>query len=252
MTRTNCRWWVRGVAVTTLAIGAAACASTGQAPDRGTVDAAIRSRGLSGIRVEGTAPLPPDVVRRRRADVAGSRRDRPVEQPVVSGDPRRSRDRPRGPGRGRPAAQSCLLPPLPLGSQTARMDAPVSLRRLVATTPARRRGPAQRPGGRRAARVGRADARGTDADGARGGADCRSASATHHRNHRARAAADRHYRSAPEGWGHQRAGSPVGAQRRGSRPGRAPGRRARPESRPSHPGRDHRTRSGRTAAARPE
>ena len=61
MTRTNGRWWVRGVAVATLAICAAACASTGQAPDRGTVDAAIRSRGLSGIRVEGTAPLPPDV-----------------------------------------------------------------------------------------------------------------------------------------------------------------------------------------------
>ena len=29
-------------------------------PDRGTVDAALRSRGLSGIRVEGTAPVPPD------------------------------------------------------------------------------------------------------------------------------------------------------------------------------------------------
>jgi outer membrane protein, heavy metal efflux system len=60
MTKTTCRWWLRGAAVTTFAIGTAACATTGRAPDRGTVDAAIRSRGLSGIRVEGTTPLPPD------------------------------------------------------------------------------------------------------------------------------------------------------------------------------------------------
>ena len=37
-----------------------ACATTGQVPDRGTLDAAIRARAVSGIRVEGTAPLPPD------------------------------------------------------------------------------------------------------------------------------------------------------------------------------------------------
>lgn len=37
-----------------------ACASTGQVPDRGSLDAAIRSRAVSGIRVEGNAPLPPD------------------------------------------------------------------------------------------------------------------------------------------------------------------------------------------------
>ena len=60
MTKTTRRWWLRVAAVTTFAIGTAACATTGQAPDRSTVDAAIRSRGLSGIRVEGTAPLPPD------------------------------------------------------------------------------------------------------------------------------------------------------------------------------------------------
>ena len=36
------------------------CATTGGAPDRSTVDAAIRGRGLSGIRVEGTAAMPPD------------------------------------------------------------------------------------------------------------------------------------------------------------------------------------------------
>jgi cobalt-zinc-cadmium efflux system outer membrane protein len=60
MTRTTCHWWLRAAAVTTFALGTAACATTGRAPDRGTVDAAIRNRGLSGIRVEGTAPLPPD------------------------------------------------------------------------------------------------------------------------------------------------------------------------------------------------
>ena len=37
-----------------------ACATTGQVPDRRTLDAAIRARAVSGIRVEGTAPLPPD------------------------------------------------------------------------------------------------------------------------------------------------------------------------------------------------
>jgi cobalt-zinc-cadmium efflux system outer membrane protein len=38
---------------------AVACASSGQAPDRGTVDAAIRARASSGIRVAETAPIPP-------------------------------------------------------------------------------------------------------------------------------------------------------------------------------------------------
>ena len=37
-----------------------ACATTGQAPDRRTLDAAIRARAVSGIRVEGTAAMPPD------------------------------------------------------------------------------------------------------------------------------------------------------------------------------------------------
>jgi outer membrane protein, heavy metal efflux system len=60
MTKTARWWWTRAAAVSTFAIGTAACASTGRAPDRSTVDAALRSRGLSGIRVEGTAPLPPD------------------------------------------------------------------------------------------------------------------------------------------------------------------------------------------------
>jgi cobalt-zinc-cadmium efflux system outer membrane protein len=60
MTKTTCRRWLTAAAVATLAIGTAACASARRAPDRGSVDAAIRSRGLSGIRVEGTAPLPPN------------------------------------------------------------------------------------------------------------------------------------------------------------------------------------------------
>src|SRR5512134_1775870 len=36
------------------------CATSGQVPDRATLDAAIRARATSGIRVEGNAPLPPD------------------------------------------------------------------------------------------------------------------------------------------------------------------------------------------------
>ena len=40
---------------------AARLRDAGQAPDRATVDAALRARTNQGIRVEGTAPLPPDV-----------------------------------------------------------------------------------------------------------------------------------------------------------------------------------------------
>lgn len=40
----------------------AACATTGQVPTRGTVDAAIRTRTNLGIRVEGTETAPPGVV----------------------------------------------------------------------------------------------------------------------------------------------------------------------------------------------
>jgi outer membrane protein, heavy metal efflux system len=47
-------------AMCALVIGSVACATTGQVPDRGALDAAIRSRALSGIRVEAAAPLPPD------------------------------------------------------------------------------------------------------------------------------------------------------------------------------------------------
>ena len=54
------RRWPETAALAAFAVITAACASSGRAPDRGTVDAALRSRGLSGIRVEGTAPLPPD------------------------------------------------------------------------------------------------------------------------------------------------------------------------------------------------
>ena len=41
--------------------GCAACATSGQVPDRSTVDSAIRTRTNAGIRVEGTEPLPPNV-----------------------------------------------------------------------------------------------------------------------------------------------------------------------------------------------
>jgi cobalt-zinc-cadmium efflux system outer membrane protein len=48
------------VALVAVALSSLACATTGQVPDRSTLDASIRSRAISGIRVEGTAPLPPD------------------------------------------------------------------------------------------------------------------------------------------------------------------------------------------------
>ncbi len=54
------RRWPRATAVFAVVIGTLGCATTGQVPDRGTLDAAIRHRALSGIRVEGTAVLPPD------------------------------------------------------------------------------------------------------------------------------------------------------------------------------------------------
>ena len=37
--------------------GCAACATSGQVPDRSTVDSAIRTRTNAGIRVEGTESL---------------------------------------------------------------------------------------------------------------------------------------------------------------------------------------------------
>ncbi len=52
--------WLRAAGLAALAAGTVACASTGPVPDRGTVDAAIRSRGLAGIRVDGSTSLPPD------------------------------------------------------------------------------------------------------------------------------------------------------------------------------------------------
>ncbi len=52
--------WLRPAALAAFAIFSSACATTGTVPDLGTVDAAMRSRGLSGIRVEGAPPLPPD------------------------------------------------------------------------------------------------------------------------------------------------------------------------------------------------
>jgi outer membrane protein, heavy metal efflux system len=50
----------RSVALLIALLACTACATTGQVPDRGTVDAAIRSRTAAGIRIEGAAPLPPD------------------------------------------------------------------------------------------------------------------------------------------------------------------------------------------------
>jgi cobalt-zinc-cadmium efflux system outer membrane protein len=54
------RWQAHGVGVIAL-LACAACASLEGAPDRGTLDADIRARTQSGIRVESSAPMPPDV-----------------------------------------------------------------------------------------------------------------------------------------------------------------------------------------------
>ena len=50
-----------GLLATLLAAASCACATTGQAPDRATVDAAIRARITQGIRVDAETPMPPDV-----------------------------------------------------------------------------------------------------------------------------------------------------------------------------------------------
>jgi cobalt-zinc-cadmium efflux system outer membrane protein len=54
--------WLRRCAavVVALALASLGCATTAEVPDRGTLDAAIRARARSGIRVDGTAPMPPD------------------------------------------------------------------------------------------------------------------------------------------------------------------------------------------------
>lgn len=46
--------------MTVALLACASCATTHRAPDRGSLDVAIRARTASGIRVEGAAPLPPD------------------------------------------------------------------------------------------------------------------------------------------------------------------------------------------------
>ncbi len=51
--------WTLSVAL--LAVVSCACATTGQAPDRGTVDAALRARTTQGIRVDTETTMPPDV-----------------------------------------------------------------------------------------------------------------------------------------------------------------------------------------------
>src|SRR5262245_65803771 len=43
-------------------LGCAACATTGQVPDRASIDSAIRTRTNAGIRLETSESLPPNVV----------------------------------------------------------------------------------------------------------------------------------------------------------------------------------------------
>lgn len=50
----------RAVLLCTALLACVSCATTARAPDRSTVDAAIRARTAAGIRVDGAAPMPPD------------------------------------------------------------------------------------------------------------------------------------------------------------------------------------------------
>jgi cobalt-zinc-cadmium efflux system outer membrane protein len=59
-TMTGCSRRVGTYGVVAALVGCISCATAGQAPDRGTLDTAIRARASVGIRVEGLAPLPPD------------------------------------------------------------------------------------------------------------------------------------------------------------------------------------------------
>jgi len=50
----------RGLLLSAALLACVSCASTGQVPDRTTVDAAIRARAAVGIRVDGASPMPPE------------------------------------------------------------------------------------------------------------------------------------------------------------------------------------------------
>jgi outer membrane protein, heavy metal efflux system len=59
--RRPCTAWAERLATLLVAAATSACASTGHTPDRGSVDAAIRARTASGIRVDAETSMPPDV-----------------------------------------------------------------------------------------------------------------------------------------------------------------------------------------------
>jgi hypothetical protein len=125
-TTTVCSRRVGTYGVAAALFGCISCATAGPVPDRGTLDTAIRARASAGIRVEGQAPLPPDAsmddgVTSQEA-VAIALWNSPSFQATLA-DP----DRPRGPGRGRAAAQSRIFAAVPGRPQAARMDAAVSV-----------------------------------------------------------------------------------------------------------------------------
>lgn len=61
--RTRMRQHLCDAALLALVVATAACATTrGAVPDRSTLDEAIRTRAATGIRLESTAPLPPDAI----------------------------------------------------------------------------------------------------------------------------------------------------------------------------------------------
>jgi outer membrane protein, heavy metal efflux system len=60
----SCRLQARRIALIpagAILVMCCGCATTGEVPDRGSVDAALRARGGHGIRVAGAEPMPPDV-----------------------------------------------------------------------------------------------------------------------------------------------------------------------------------------------
>ena len=93
MTKTTCRWWLRAATVATFAIGTAACATTGRAPDRGRLAVLIparesasvqrRARAAGGV-AEGDRAARTCVGHRRDADES---RRAPARWPAHPGTP---------------------------------------------------------------------------------------------------------------------------------------------------------------------
>ena len=153
---------LRGLSLALLVAAASACATTG-APDRRGLDDAIRGRVASGIRVEGSAAMPPDVsvmdgVTSQEA-VSIALWNSPSFQATLSDLGIARADL----AEAGPAAQPDPVVPVSGRLQAARMDVAVTVRCDLAAPAAGGGRPVQRAGRRRAPCMGCPVAGRTDA-----------------------------------------------------------------------------------------